>query len=119
MFIEPSYIAFGNRLALIDLNKVKEEIEKNNENILLYSLLMNRGKFFFLSQYQNLDRELIIYINKDSILKQGRAFIKDETLDIELLKKRKDIKIDYFIRKDDLLFILFSGNISIFQFSNV
>ena len=118
MFIEPSYIAFGNRLALIDLNKVKEEIEENNANISLYSLLM-KEEVCFLSQYQNLDRELIIYINKDSILKQGRAFIKDETLDIELLKERKDIKIDYFIRKDDLLFILFSGNISIFQFSNV
>ena len=118
LFIEPSYIAFGNRLALIDLNKVKEEIEENNANISLYSLLM-KEEVCFLSQYQNLDRELIIYINKDSILKQGRAFIKDETLDIELLKERKDIKIDYFIRKDDLLFILFSGNISIFQFSNV
>ena len=56
LFIEPSYIAFGNRLALIDLNKVKEEIEENNANISLYSLLMNRGKFFFLSQYQNLNR---------------------------------------------------------------
>ncbi len=52
-------------------------------------------------------------------MKQGRAFIRDETLDIELLKERKDIKIDYLIRKDDLLFVLLSGNISIFQFSNV
>ena len=119
MFIEPSYIAFGDRLALIDLNKVKEEIEENNINIFLYSLLKKEEKLFFFSQYQNLDRELIIYIKEDSILKQGRAFIKNETLDIELLKERKDIKIDYFIRKDDLLFILFSGNISIFQFSNV
>ena len=51
-------------------------------------------------------------------MKQGRAFIRDEALNIELLKERKDIKIDYFIWKDDLLFVLFSGNISIFQFSN-
>ena len=40
-------------------------------------------------------------------MKQGRAFIRNETLDIELLKERKDIKIDYLIRKDDLLFVYY------------
>ena len=118
MFIEPSYIVFGNRLAFIELNKVKEDIEENDNYITLYSLLMKEPIYYF-SQYHNLDRELIIYINKGSILKQDRESIKDETLNIELLKERKDIKVDYFIRKDDLLFILFSGNLFIFQFSNV
>ena len=40
MFIEPSYIAFCDKLALIDLNKVKEEIDENDKNFTLYSLLL-------------------------------------------------------------------------------
>ena len=68
LFIEPSYIAFCDKLALIDLNRVKEEIDENDKYFTLHSILMKIEGFGLISQCQNLDRELIIYIKEDSIL---------------------------------------------------
>ena len=64
LFIEPSYIAFCDKLTLIDLNRVKEEIDENDKYFTLHSILMKIEGCGLISQCQNLDRELIIYIKK-------------------------------------------------------
>lgn len=128
MFFEPSFVVFGDKLFIINLNKIKkdededEKMEPNEDGPYIYSLMSKKGNYLDfdfplkLFQYQNLDKKSIIYIKGDSILGQSNACIKDGSLNLKLSKERNDIKVDYFIRKDDLLFVLFSGDLFIYQF---
>ena len=66
--------------------------------------------------YENLSESSFIYLNSGSYLSQINIIKNDNNFDLNIVGRREDIKGNYFIRKDDILFILSGDTIKIFSF---
>ena len=120
VLIEPSYLILCDSELLINLDKyshkeygfIQKAAFKNDENLYLYNFA---GKNFRIC-YENLSNSSFIYLNENSFLSQI-DIIKDENdFDLKLIEKREDIKGNYFLRNEDILFILSENKISIYHF---
>ena len=127
----PSYIIIGNEEILLDLKKLKEIKDEKEEEffssgISSLSLKTNaiiEEKDFYnnmrqQSCYQNLNEKSFIYLNFSSHLKQFNVKASKSDFEIQLFKEREDINGQFFIKKDDLLFVLKGKDLLIYQFSN-
>ena len=126
----PSYIIIGNEEILLDLKKLKEiKDEKEEEffssgtSLSLKTNAIIEGKYFYnnmrqQSCYQNLNEKSFIYLNFSSHLKQFNVKASKSDFEIQLFKEREDINGQFFIKKDDLLFVLKGKDLLIYQFSN-
>ena len=129
VIFEPSYIIIGNNEILLDLKKIEDEKkgEKTFTGISSLSLKKNaiieeKDNYFYnmtqQSCYQNLNENSFIYLNFSSHLKQFNVKASKSDFKITLFKEREDIKGHFFIKKDDLLFVLKDKDLLVYQFSN-
>ena len=120
VLIEPSYLILGDSEILVNLDKYGYEIYgfiqkaafKNDENLYLYNF---EGKNFRIC-YENLSNSSFIYLNDNSFLSQIDIIKNENYFDLKLNEKREDIKGNYFLRNEDILFILSKNKISIYHF---
>ena len=128
---EPSYIIIGNEEILLDLKKIKEIKDEKEEKFFssgISSLSLKKnaiieeiGYYDNMRQkscYQNLNENSFIYLNFSSHLKQFNVKASKSDFEIQLFKEREDINGHFFIKKDDLLFVLKGKDLLIYQFSN-
>ena len=130
VIFEPSYIIIGNEEILLDLKKTEDEKkeEKTFAGISSLSLKKNsiieeKKDYFYgmkiqQSCYQNLNENSFIYLNISSHLKQFNVKASKSDFKTTLFKEREDIKGNFFIKKDDLLFVLKGKDLLVYQFSN-
>ena len=128
----PSYIIIGNEEILLDLKKLKEIKDEKEEEFFssgISSLSLKKNSIIEVkdyyndimrqqSCYQNLNENSFIYLNFLSHLKQFNVKASQSDFEIKLFKEREDINGQFFIKKDDLLFVLKGKDLLIYQFSN-
>ena len=121
VLIEPSYLILGDSEILIDLDKyghqksygfIQMAAFNNDDNLYLYNCA---GKNFRIS-YENLSNSSFIYLNDNSFLSQIDIIKNENDFNLKLIEKREDIKGNYFLRKEDVLFILSKNKIIIYHF---
>ena len=127
---EPSYIIIGNEEILLDLKKIKEIKDEKEEffssgisslSLKKNAIIEEEGYYNNMRQqscYQNLNENSFIYLNFLSHLKQFNVKASQSDFEIKLFKEREDISGQFFIKKDDLLFVLKGKDLLIYQFSN-
>lgn len=123
LFIEPSYVILGEDEILFDLN----------ENVGEYSHIINKDKkviqkkafnktekdFEYLDNsnfYQKLNKNSFIHLNKNSYLNQIEIIENESSFDFKIIKKREDIKGQFFILEGKKLFVLNENKIFVYQF---
>ena len=115
LFIEPSFIVIGNCQTLIDLNNsdklfierdVFDEKAFKNEN---EKEIKNDNDL-----YENLNNKSLLFLGKYLI--QLNIINNNNTFDFKIFEKRKDITGTYFLRNDDILFVLNGKDISVYHF---
>ena len=121
VIIEPSYLILGDSELLINLDKydykedygfIQKAAFKNNDNLYYYNIA---GEDFRIC-YENLSNSSFIYLNDNSFLSQIDIIKNESDFDLKLIEKREDIKGNYFLRNEDILFILSKNKISIYHF---
>ena len=122
VFIEPSYLILGDSELLIDLNSKYRKEEnygfiqmaafKNNDNLYLYNF---PGENFRIT-YENLSNSSFIYLKDNSFLSQIDIMKNENDFNLNLIEKREDIEGNYFLRKEDILFIISKNKIIIYHF---
>jgi len=121
VIIEPSYLILGDSELLINLDNynhkedygfIQKAAFKNNDNLYYYNIA---GEDFRIC-YENLSNSSFIYLNDNSFLSQIDIIKNESDFDLKLIEKREDIKGNYFLRNEDILFILSKNKISIYHF---
>ena len=119
LFLEPSYIVIGDEETLLDLansdnplierNIFRNKAFKNEEEKEIY-----KDSFYSLNRYENLTNTSFLFLGK--FLIELKINSSNNNLDFEIFEKRKDITGQYFLRNDDILFILKENEILIYHF---
>ena len=122
VFIEPSYLIIGDSEILFNLdnlnieyNIIQKKAFKDNSEKIQREFPYNYDNDVAIC-YENLSESSFIYLNSGSYLSQINIIKNDNNFDLNIVGRREDIKGNYFIRKDDILFILSGDTIKIFSF---
>ena len=121
LFIEPSFLILGQEEVLIDLEKLEKkgeyEFDQNNFTIQKATFIIEKKEKWYKCQskcYENLNDSSFLYLDDNSYLHQ--ILFGENKFDFKISEKREDIKGIFFIRKDNLLFILNKKKIDIYHF---
>ena len=121
ILIEPSYLIIGDSELLIYFGEYTRKID---ESFIQKAFFKNDNFYNFGGRehrisYENLSNLSFIYLSDNSFLSQINIIKNDknkEDFDLKLIEKREDIKGSFFLRKEDVLFILFDNKIKIYHF---
>ena len=119
LFIEPSFLILGDLEVLINLEKLKKKDFKYKPN----EYTIRKATFMKVKEerpkiknicYENLNDSSFLYLDEGSYLYQ--ILFGEKKFDFKISEKREDIRGFFFIRKDNLLFILNKKKINIYHF---
>jgi hypothetical protein len=121
LFIEPSFLILGQDEVLIDLEKLEKgeyfEFEQNEFTIQKGTSIKEKEEEWHKCKnkcYENLNDSSFLYLDDESYLYQ--ILFGKNKFDFKVSEKREDIRGLFFIRKDNLLFILNKKKINIYHF---
>ena len=122
IFIEPSFLIAGDNENLFNLEEnnfsplklicteiFQNSVFKGNENI----YCQHKKK-----AYENLTNSSFLYLSEDIYLNQIITGGENDVFNFKINEKRPDIKGEFFIRKNDILFVLNKKNINISVLNN-
>ena len=115
VFISPSHLILGDYESLISLEKYVHKIDDEIIQKIAFNKKDNSIHTDYFDRknnvnYENLSNSSFIYLRGDTFLSQINI------IDFSVNARREDIRGNFFIRKEELLFILSGNKINVYHF---